>query len=48
MKPFIDVDKEQTAPLFCSNSELFICGSAKILFASRAHGTLATPMIAVD
>jgi len=48
IKPFIDVEKEQTAPLYIySNSAFFVGGSAKISFAPGA-GYPSYALIAVD
>jgi len=36
IKPFIDVEKEQTAPFFYSNTAVFVDVSVKILIALGA------------
>jgi len=48
IKPFIGVEKEQTAPLFSIQTLHFLLVAAQKYYLSRAQGTLATRLIAVD
>jgi len=48
IKPFIDVEKVQSAPLFLFKRYTFCWWERKNIICPGAHGTVATPLIAVD